>query len=74
MVWVTNMYHFVPDLSIWKKCCDRCTLFMYVHHVQPSQQDSYGTVPPKRTLSKLNKWFYGATGNSFNYFDLFGVA
>ena len=35
------------DLSIWKKCCDRCTLFMDIHHVCPSQQDSCGTVPPK---------------------------
>ena len=62
-------------IKIWKKCCDRRTLFMYVRHVHPSQQDSCGAVPPKNILSELNYFMgllvtYGAT---FNYFDLFGV-
>ena len=64
------------DLSIWKKYCDRCTLFMYVHQIRPSQQGSCGTVLPKSTLTELNKWYYGLLvihRATFDYFDLFGV-
>ena len=69
MVWVTNMHqHFVPLICLsGKKCCDRRTHFMYVRHVRPSQQDSCGTVAPKTTSNELNKWFYGAIGNSWGY-------
>ena len=69
MVWVTNMHqHIVPLTCLsGKKCCDRRTLFMYVCHVRPSQQDSCETVPPKSTLSELNLWFYGAVGKSCGY-------
>ena len=54
-------------IKIWKKCCDRRTLFMYVRHVHPSQQDSCEAVPPKNILSELNKLFYGVTGNLWGY-------
>ena len=54
MVWVTNMHqHFVPLISLSGKIAARD-----IHFLCTLQQDSYGTVPSKSTLSELNKWFY----------------
>ena len=59
LVWTLNKYGMGNELN----CCDRHTLFMYVGHIHPLQQDSCGTVPSKSFLNELNKRFYGAIGN-----------
>ena len=68
MVWITNMHqHFLPLICLSGKNAVTDVHFSCMSVIYVSQQDSYGTVPPKSTLSKLDKWFYVAIGNSWVY-------
>ena len=66
MIWVTNMHQqFVPLICLSRKNAVTvvhflCASVMYVCH-----NKTCGIVPPKSTLSELNRWFYGVIGNSW---------
>ena len=66
MVWVTNMHqHLVPLICLSGKNVVTDVHFLGTFVTYARHNKTRGTVPPKSTLSELNKWFYGAIGNSW---------